>query len=298
MYIKTVRSLEDLDQATTFDDLASFGLTAPDQRNHRSGTNLILLALKSTPVLKGDWFKAIALLGTEMIDVDLNTRLAYKSLFETGWGEKLDDIANPAVAHNAFLLLGEAPIHRASSEFKLPAHRSIIARRETAILAAAETLRQRYTYDSDGRYGRDYRADRAHAANLSLRSSLDYGLTVFDELRAAGISDRTLRAALGSAAASLLHDGVEFDDVKVMGSIGQVVSHADALRSTFLQLAALEAQRTPGELLPELCGQLSKRDLLPQMDALLHSPSAAAHDAVLKLVREDLQRSEDKSADK
>jgi hypothetical protein len=282
----TVRSLEDLDQAKTFRDLAAFGLTAPDQRNHRAGTNLIMLAMQATPIQKGDWFKALALLGTEMIDVDLHTRLAYKTLFETGWRGKLDDIADTAVSGNAFLLLGSAYPVRAGG-FKLPTHRSLIARRETAILALVVTIRERYTYDSAGNYALIYDPAPSHPANPSIRSALQYGVAVYGELKAVGITDQNLGAAIGVAAASLQRDRVTFESLRAIEAIGQIVTYGDALRGTFEQMRELQPKAV-ADFLPELRGQLSRRSLIPSVDTLLLPPSDETHGAILKAIRADL----------
>src|SRR5262245_18732515 len=73
--------LENLNNAQTFADLEQYGLLGPEQRNHRAGTNLVMLALQVTSFGKGDWVMAYGLLGASMLDVGVEERIAYQSLF-------------------------------------------------------------------------------------------------------------------------------------------------------------------------------------------------------------------------
>jgi hypothetical protein len=279
-----VRSLEDLDQARTFADLALFGLIAPGDRNHRAGTNLVLLTLNSTAVGKGDWFKALGLLGIEMLDVDGTTRAGYRSLFETGWGCKLREIQNPSPSNNAFRLLEGA----ASGPFEIPRHASLIARREAAMIGISIGMDRRFRFDAVGASARAYTPQPAHPSNATIRGAVEYGLAAFDDLASAGFRDELLRAALGAGAASLTLDGVKFDEGRVQRSIGQIPSYLDALKAALGRLAEVRQQDAGADFLSELCRGLTGRDLLPVADGFYVPLSSDAHQAMLAVVRRDL----------
>src|SRR5262245_17500394 len=57
-----VFSFDTLDKVERYEDLPKFGLVPPEQTNHRSGKNLILLAIKANAFLKGDWVASLGFL--------------------------------------------------------------------------------------------------------------------------------------------------------------------------------------------------------------------------------------------
>ena len=117
-------------------------------------------------------------------------------------------------------------------------------------------LDQRYRYDARGEYARDYSQRPAHPANIGLRLAISYGLEVHGELAGRKFNDVTLENALGAGAASLLWDGVEFDELALMAGVGRAQSYRDALRATFERIQELRVLDTDSSFIEEFCGQL------------------------------------------
>lgn len=291
--VDCVRPLKEMRDIKEFSELRRFGLVGPEERDHEAGTNLILLALGATAYGKGDWVQAIGLLGAQMIDVELDVRLAYQAIFQTGFGCTLRNLDDPHTRGNAGLLV---PVEWELSKVRapVPAKNSIIARRETALVAIAETLSSRYRYGPDGNYRRDYGSAPRHPGTLKLTDAFNYGMQVFLELRQQQLTDLTLQAALGAAAASLDHNDTPIP-INQQIQIPRFQSYRDALNAAFGRIREVTERSGETDFLSEYCQQLELRELRVGNDALLlpeFAPDAEAnHAAMLRIVTTDLAKS-------
>jgi len=271
-----VLSFETLDKAETFEDLAKWGLVAPEQYNHTSGKNLILLALKSNSFFKGDWVAAHGLLGVNMLDVDVLDRIGYKSLFQSGFvtqGFKM--YANNIMDDLSLLAEWDGSIKPVLS---------IIARREGAIYSVSRELNERYIYNDEGNFSRNYFPEPNRQSNEGLEKAVLDGLTVYNELFGQGFDDKTLKDTLCVAHSSLDYDGLAIRDTDIY-KLGPLQVCTDALKAT---LAKLNKKRDhSSDFLYELGWEMQSRGLASD-DKILLPEDEKNHEAILKVVEKDL----------
>lgn len=286
----TIRPLREMTEVSEFSQLRQFGVTAPEERDHEAGTNLILLTMKATIVGKGEWLRGYGIVGTEMLSVDLNTRLGYQTLFDAGPSCALSALPNRQVANNASLLLGDWYVTRDDSG-ALPNHVSLIARRQTAIAAIATSIADRFRWDLDGNYGRVLTSAPKHQAAAKLRRALTYGIRILQEFETVGYKDLRLQGSLGAATAVLRHDGIS-PSLNELVKVKQSQVYADALNAAVGRLRA--SIRRGGDLSFEeaLCTELESRELPPSgIDQMFLPASPGELEVLLKVVRDDLATS-------
>jgi len=270
VFEKTVRSFNTLDEASKFEELKSWGLLAPQERNHAAGKNLILLALKPTSFLKGDWASSLGLMGVQMLQCDLACRQGYQSLFASQLVEShgLKMYASSLV-NNGILL---------SSSSK-----SILGRREAAIHGVGTIFFTRYS---------SCPANELESTNQYLKRALDAGLKVYLELSAKGYDDKTLKDTLNIAKASLDRDKVVNGDLELK-ELGPLQIHRDALAATIAQLKESGLVVTDSNFAFFLATEMSKRGLAIG-DNILTPDDEKSFDVILKIIASDLTDFENK----
>ena len=271
-----VLSFETLDKVEEYEDLAKYGLVAPEQYNHTSGKNLILLAIKANSFFKGDWVAAHGLLGTNMLDVDVIDRIGYKSLFlslNVTQGFKL--YANNIMDDLALLAEPDGAVKKT---------KSIIAQREGALYSIANQLESRYIFNNAGNYGRNYFPESNRRSHDELKTALLSGLKVYNELLGKDFDDKTLRDSLCMAYASLDYDGVfiEGTDIYKLGSL-QVCT--DTLKATLAKLAGKKDHSA--NFLYELGWEMQARNLASD-DKILLPEDEQNYETMIKVFEEDL----------
>ena len=262
-----------MDKLEKYEDLPKYGLIAPNQHNHVSGKNLIMLALKVTAVLKGDWVLAHGLLGVTMLDVEVVDYVAYHSLF-MGITERFKLQASYS-GDNALLIVSDKTI---------PKTKSIISKREAAIYLLSRELTGRYIYNDEGNFGRHYNPQPGRRSNEKLKAAFKVGLKVFQELNEMKYRDDTLKDALGMAYASLNHDGVVLS-FKEQVSLHPVQVYSDALSATLKNL-----KEKPGHnynFLEQLGWEMMSRGLATEERILLPRDNENFQ-AILKIIEKDL----------
>ena len=271
---KNVLSFETLDQIEKYEDLPKYGLVAPEQYNHKSGKNLVLLALKATSWFKGNWLMAHGLLGTNMLDINVHDRTGYESLF-LSLTQRFKMYASYLNDDNTLLVDWVKP----KEELK-----SIISKREAFIYLISTQLNARYVYNNEGNFGRNYTPEKNRESNNSLKQILFEGLKVYDQLKQQGFDDKTLKDTLGMAYASLDYDGV-FLSAKTTRPLGIPQIYSDALTATLTELK--ENPNHSYEFLEELGWEMQARDL-STFDEILAPSNDKNHQAILKIVEADL----------
>ena len=215
-----------------------------------------------------------------------------KRFSKPGSVARLDTWKDPHTRHNAGLLV---PVEweLAKGRLPLPTKTSLIARRETALVAIAGELSNRYRFGRDGNYRRDYASDSQHPDTLKLIDAFDYGLRVFDEFRQQTLVDHTLEAALGAALASLDHNGIVIPLLQ-QAKIPRLQSYRDALNATFARLRELAERGGDLDFLSSYCEQLELRELHVGNDDFLlpelRPDADANHAVVLQVVATDITR--------
>lgn len=269
-----VFSLESLDKAETYEDLEKWGLVAPGQYNHKSGKNLILLALKSTSLSKGDWAATYGMLGTNMIDVEFSDRLGYKALFQSVFIKNGYKMYASSVINDLFLI--------ADSSKK---GKSIIARREAAIFLVSRELELRYVYNDSGSFSKNYSPEPNRRNNKQLKKEVLSGIKVYQEFLKMGFNDKTLKDTLCMAAASLHYD-VGLPDIDLF-TIGPVQVCLDALKATLEILGKKKDHNF--NLLQELGVQMQIRELASDDRILVPIREEGKNfEAILKIIENDL----------
>ena len=271
---KNVLSFETLGQIEKYEDLPKYGLVAPEQYNHKSGKNLVLLALKATSWFKGDWLMAHGLLGTNMLDINVHDRIGYKSLF-LSLTQRFKMYASYLNDDNTLLVDWVKP----KEELK-----SIIAKREAFIYLISEQLNARYIYNNEGGFGRNYLPEKSRKSHKKLKQLLVDGLKVYDQLKHQDFDDKTLKDTLGMAYASLDYDGV-YLSVTDIRQLGNLQTYSDALTATLTELK--ENPNHSNEFLEELGWEMQARDL-STFDEILAPSNDKNHQAILKIVEADL----------
>jgi len=271
-----VLSFEILDQVEEYEDLEKYGLVAPEQYNHRSGKNLILLAIKANSFFKGDWVVAHGLLGTNMIDVDVIDRIGYKSLFlslNVMQGFKL--YANSIMDDLALLAELDGGVKQT---------KSIIARREGSLYSIANQLEARYIYNNAGNYGRNYFSESNRQSNEELKTALLSGLKIYNELLGKGFDDKTLRDSLCMTYASLDYDEVSVEGIDIY-KLGSLQVCTDALKATLTKLAGKKDHSA--NFLYELGWEMQARNLASD-DKILLPEDDESYEAMIVVFEEDL----------
>lgn len=271
-----VFSFDTLDKVEKFEDLPKWGLVAPEQYNHESGKNLIMLAIKANSISKGDWAAAHGLLGTSMLDVDLLDRIGYKSLFSSFnviQGFKM--LATSQDTNMGLLVDVDGYVKPA---------KSIIAQREGTIYTASTELEGRYVYNDAGNFGKNYLPEPNRKSNVKLSKILLNGLKVYNQLKTAGFDDKTLRDTLCITYASLEYDGFSLNntDVYYLGSL-QVCK--DALKATLTKLNS--EKNNNYNFLQELGWEMQSRGLAYN-DGILIPDNEKNFEAMLKVIEKDL----------
>lgn len=273
-FSKNVLSFETLDQLEKYSDLPKYGLVQPQQYNHNSGKNLVLLALRATSYFKGPWVLAHGLLGVNMLETNVHDRIGYKSLF-LRLTQRHKMCASNLSDDNTLLVDRVNP----KEEVK-----SIIAKREAVIYSVSNQLEGRYIYNNEGKFARNYLPERTRKSNNDLKQILVIGLHIYAELNRQGFDDYTLRDTLGMAYASLVYDGVVVDYEKI-GSLGTLQLYQDALEATLKKLR--EKPNHSYRFLHELSWEMDSRSLNTS-DEILSPSNDKNYQAILKIVEADL----------
>lgn len=274
-----VLSFDTLNQAEKFEDLSKWGLVAPDQYNHTSGKNLILLAIKAKSFFKGTWVAAHGLLGTNMIDAGVLDRAGYESLFHSLFvrqGFKM--YADNLMSGNSTNLLVEF-------DGTIKPTKSIIARREAAIYSLSQELEARYIYNDAGNFGRNYFPEPNRTNNEKLKKALLGGLKIYIELLNEGFDDKTLKDSLGMAWASLFYDRVDISNTDIH-KLGPLQIYTDALKATLAKLN--EKKNHSYDFLCELGAEMQSRGLASD-DKILLPEDDNNYQAILKIIEKDLE---------
>jgi len=274
-----VLSFEKIDQVQNYGDLAKYGLVAPDQYNHRSGSNLVMLAIAAKSTFKGPWVTAHGLLGTNMLDVTVEDRAGYQSLFLSLTQDYKMYASN---LFDASVLLTVA-LREPSWSLK-----SIIAMREAYICLVSWELNARYIYNADGNYGRGYLPEHGRKSNGMLKKHLIDGLKCYRKLNEMGFDDKTLKDTLGMAYASLNYDGVVLSSADTR-DLDVLQTYSDALAATLTEL-----KNNPNhseEFLEKLGWEMQRRGLSTH-DEILSPSNDKNYQAILKIVQADLENIE------
>lgn len=273
---ESVLSFDTLNKAERFEDLPKWGLVAPEQYNHESGKNLIMLALKANAIQKGDWVTAHGLLGTNMLDVDLLDRIGYKGLFSSMFTIQGFKMYASSLNTNMGLLV--------DLDGTVKPTKSIIAQREGTIYAASNELEGRYVYNDSGNFGKNYFPEPNRKSNAKLSKILLSGINVYNQLKKDGFDDKTLRDTLCMVYASLEYDNVSVNstDIYYLGSL-QVCK--DALRGTLTKLNSEKDNNY--NFLQELGWEMQSRNL-SDGDGILIPDDEKNFDAMLKVIEKDL----------
>jgi len=271
--LKKVLSFESLDKIEMYDDLPKYGLVAPNHKNHVSGKNLIMLALKATSFLKGDWVLAHGLLGVTMLDVEVIDFIAYRSLFMGGI--KRSKMHSSYSGDNSLL---------AFQQKTTPNSKSIITKREAAIYLLSNELRSRYVYNDKGNFERNYDPQPGRKSNEKLKDAFKGGITVLQELSEMKYRDDTLRDILGMAYASLNHDSLflSFEETR---SLGPLQVYSDALSATLKRFK--ENPDHSYDLLNELEWEMQSRGLTIN-DQILLPVKNDNFQAILRIIEKDI----------
>lgn len=271
-----VLSFDTLNKAEKFEDLSKWGLVAPEQYNHESGRNLIMLAIKANAISKGDWVAAHGLLGTTMLDVDLMDRIGYKSLFSSLFfmqGFKMYAINQDA---DMGLLV--------DIDGSVKPTKSIIAQREGAIYTASSELEGRYIYNDAGNFEKDYFPEPGRKSNDRLKKVLLNGLKIYNQLNEAGFDDKTFRDTLCVAYASLDYDGVSISNTDIY-KLGSLQVCKDTLKATLSKLSGNKDNNY--NFLQELGWEMQSRSLAYN-DGILIPDDEKNFEAMLKVFERDL----------
>jgi len=269
-----VFSFDTLDQAEEFEDLEKFGLQAPESYNHTKGKNLILLAIKATSFFKGDWVMAHGLLGVSMLDVSVEDRIGYESLFLSS-AQRFKMFGSFINDDNALLV---------DFDRQVKPTKSVIATREAYIYSLSDQLNGRYIYNNAGNFGRNYFPERNRDSNVQLENTLVNGLKFYSGLKDKGYDDKTLKDMLGIAYASLDYDGVIISDTNLY-TIGALQVYSDALTATLAKLN--ENSDHSYQFLEELGWEMQSRGLATD-DKILLPDDEKNFEAILKIIEEDL----------
>jgi hypothetical protein len=273
---KSVLSFDTLDKVEKCEDLPKYGLVAPEQYNHKSGKNLVLLALKATSWFKGDWLMAHGLLGTNMLDVNVHDKSGYKSLF-LSLTQRFKMYASYLNDDNTLLTSLSKP-HKSL--------KSIIAKREASIYLISTELNGRYVYNNMGNFGRNYLPEKNRDSHKKLKQLLIDGLKVYGQLKEQGFDDKTLKDVLGMAYASLDYDGI-YLSVSEIRQLGVLQIYSDALIATLIELK--EKPNHSYEFLEKLGWEMQARNL-STFDDILAPSDDKNHLAILKIVEADLNQ--------
>jgi hypothetical protein len=277
-FTEKVLSFELLDQAEKYEDLPKYGLLAPWQYNHKSGKNLVLLALQATSWFNGDWVLAHGLLGVNMLDINVYERIAYKSLFLS--------LTQRVKMHASHLTKGIGLLTTRSGIIQT---QSIIVKREAAINNISFLLNARYNYDDAGNFARNYFPEQNRKSNKMLRQSLSEGLKIYDELKAMGYDDRTLKDTLGMACASLNYDTEDFTGLDAY-KLTPLQVYRDALEATLKKLSKIKNHNL--EFLEILGLEMELRGLAAKDEILLPEipENYRNFQTILKIIKDDLDR--------
>ncbi len=272
-----IKSFEELDKVEEWEKLKDYGLLPPDTYNHKSGKNLIMLALKPTSFFKGDWVAAHGLLGVSMLDTRVIERIAYRSLFRSILSYQSFKMYSNYKGDNGLLM---------SIDKGIIDSKSIIAKRESVITVAAWELNSRYIYDNQGNFGRNYYPDPTRKDNENLKKIFIEGIKVYEELKEMGYDDKTLKDCLGMVYASLDFDGVYLEDAYKLYPL-QVYS--DTLNATLAKLR--KNKEHSYDVLEEIGWEMEARGLAAQ-DKILLPDDDSNFQEILKIVEGDLSHIE------
>lgn len=270
-----VLSFETLNKVEKFEDLTKWGLVAPEQYNHTSGKNLILLAIKANSFFKGDWAVAHGLLGTNMLNVDVIDRIGYSSLFSSLFVTQGFKMYANSIMDNALLVDIDGSIKQT---------KSIITRREGVIYAVSNQLEGRYIYNDAGNFGRNYFPEPNRTSNEELKKAVLAGLKVYNDFLDMGFDDKTLKDTLCVAHASLDYDGITISDTDVY-KLGPLQVCTDALKATLNKLN--EDKNHDYNLLCELGWEMQSRGLASD-DKILLPEDEKNFEALLEIIEKDL----------
>ena len=267
---------EELDSVENYEDLSQYGVLPPEIKNHKAGKNLILLSIKATAFRKGDWVMTYGLLGASMLDVEAINYIAYRSLFLS--------LIERYKMHTSYILWSKNLYLIASLSPSKENSMSIITLREVTIFRISSGLTERFIYNAEGNFARNYLPETNRESNKSLKKALISGLEIYSQLEKTGFKDATLRDALGMAYASL-----DFDSVRVSVSdlyrLGALQVYVDALEATLGKL-----RKRPNhsyQFLEELGFEMSVRGLVTDEEILLPSNTENLN-AILTIVANDL----------
>lgn len=270
-----VLSFETLNKVEKFENLTKWGLVAPEQYNHVSGKNLVLLAIKANSFFKGDWAAAHGLLGTNMLDVDVIDRIGYRSLFSSLFATQGFKMYANSIMDDALLVDIDGTIKPT---------KSIIARREGAIYAVSNQLEGRYIYNDSGNFGRNYFPEPNRTSNEKLKKAILAGLKVYNELLGMGFDDKTLKDTLCVAHASLDYDGLIISDTDIY-KLGPLQVCTDAMKATLNKLN--KGKNHNYNFLYELGWEMQSRGLASD-DKILLPEDEKNFEALLKIIEKDL----------
>lgn len=276
-----VLSFEHLNSVNTSEELNKFGLTGPEQTNHKAGTNLILLAIRSTSYGKGTWASAIGLLGSNMIEASVVDRIGYESLFsssQTTSGCKLS--ANLSRRDNYMLLDINSGISNKIS--------SIISKREAAIFALAFELECRYYFNNKGNYQISAKSDPNRESNTKLAKNIKLAISILNKLSERGFNDITLKNCIGIATASLYYDQQSISEhIPFIEAPLQV--YLDALKPVIAELSNRPEKRT--EFIHDVCIEMDLRGLRCHDEILLPSTQKNL-ESIVNIISTDLSKIE------
>ena len=275
-FSKSVTSFQYMDNVENYTDLPMYGLTGPLQHNHIAGTNLILFALKTTSLEKGDWLMPIGLLGVEMLDVKLEDNLGYQNLFLS-----LNDrskLYNSANNQNTWMF--DSTIDRS---FKLINTKSIITRRENLISIMASQMQNRFIYDKDGNYSNNsYKPEKKRTEDQILLKATVEGVNLYNYLCKKGFNDETLRDCIGLSVAILDYDDEPYNrELLLIGEI-PLTRYQDVFKAT------INTCNNKDIFLNKLGWEMEARGF-NQFDNILIPSNKENLDAIISIVKNDLQ---------
>lgn len=228
------------------------GIHIPDTYNNIEGKNRILYSIKSTAFGQWEWFAANGLLGVSMLNIELDDRIGYETLFKSIFPTATSKMqANNTIWSNLLMEVDWKPLNT----------KSIIARRESIIYTLAYQLESRYIYNDMWNSQRIYTPQKNRKSNEKLKNVIIEGEKVYNELFQKWFNDITLRDSLCIGYASLVYDGIE--ETPNMYGLWSPQICLDALKSTvdFLNKYRNDEFVTRYGFLYTLGEQMRKRNL-------------------------------------
>lgn len=286
---KTQKSMKPEIKSFFDTSLKDIKLLPPRERDHRKGSDLVLIALVSSNLaFNGSWTEAYGLVGVSMLNVSDNDSIAYESMFKRIIGSKL----STTMLMSGNVLLVEDHF---KDSFSFPATNSWITKRESIFYVLSGQINNRFIFNNEGNWGRNYNPDPKRKYRKKKIEVLKSGLNLLKQFRSEGFNDLTLKDSLGVFYAIVERDYGTLNEISLVDRrwIVPIQKYRDALEAT-LNILKKDPKDHSAEFLEELRVQMQIRDLATD-DRVLLPKDVQSHKAFLKIVEKDLENIELKS---